>query len=170
MNNYFFTSIGLENIDIGILLLVLVSIILILFVLNIINICSISKLKKKYRRFMLGQNAGSLEEEVVALFEDNKFIKNSIDKNKKDIRTLHRKFESSLQKVGIIKYDAFDQMGGNLSFCLALLDENNNGFVLNSVHGAEGCYSFTKEIKSGECEISLGPEEEKALKIAMKEE
>ena len=119
---------------------------------------------------MLGKNAGSLEEEVVALFEDNKFIKNSIDKNKKDIRTLHRKFESSLQKVGIIKYDAFDQMGGNLSFCLALLDENNNGFVLNSVHGAEGCYSFTKEIKSGECEISLGPEEEKALKIAMKEE
>ena len=52
--------------------------------------------------------------------------------------------------VGIIKYDAFQQMGGKLSFSLALLDENNNGFIINSVHSTEGCYSYTKEIKNGE--------------------
>ena len=58
-------------------------------------------------------------------------------------------------------------MGGKLSFSIALLDENNNGFILNSVHSAEGCYTYTKEIKNGNCKISLGEEEEKALKIAM---
>lgn len=167
MNNYFFKSIGLENIDIGILIVVLVVIILFLIILNIVNIRSISKLKKKYDKFMLGKNAESLENEITDLFEDNKFIKNSIEKNKKDIHALYRKFESSLQKVGIIKYDAFDQIGGKLSFCMALLDENNNGFILNSVHGAEGCYTYTKEIKNGNCETSLGQEEEKALSIAM---
>lgn len=144
MNNYFFKSIGLENIDIGILIVALVVIILFLIILNIVNIHSISKLKKKYDKFMLGKNAESLENEITDLFEDNKFIKNSIEKNKKDIHALYRKFESSLQKVGIIKYDAFDQIGGKLSFCMALLDENNNGFILNSVYGAEGCYTYTK--------------------------
>ena len=167
MNNYFFKSIGLENIDIGILIVALVVIILFLIILNIVNIRSISKLKKKYDKFMLGKNAESLENEITDLFEDNKFIKNSIEKNKKDIQTLYKKFESSLQKVGIIKYDAFDQIGGKLSFCMALLDENNNGFILNSVYGAEGCYTYTKEIKNGNCETSLGQEEEKALSIAM---
>ena len=167
MNNYFFKSIGLENIDIGILIVALVVIILFLIILNIVNIHSISKLKKKYDKFMLGKNAESLENEITDLFEDNKFIKNSIERNKKDIHALYRKFESSLQKVGIIKYDAFDQIGGKLSFCMALLDENNNGFILNSVYGAEGCYTYTKEIKNGNCETSLGQEEEKALSIAM---
>lgn len=167
MNNYFLKSIGLENIDIGILIVALVVIILFLIILNIVNIRSISKLKKKYDKFMLGKNAESLENEITDLFEDNKFIKNSIEKNKKDIHALYRKFESSLQKVGIIKYDAFDQIGGKLSFCMALLDENNNGFILNSVYGAEGCYTYTKEIKNGNCETSLGQEEEKALSIAM---
>lgn len=167
MNNYFLKSIGLENIDIGILIVALVVIILFLIILNIVNIHSISKLKKKYDKFMLGKNAESLENEITDLFEDNKFIKNSIEKNKKDIHALYRKFESSLQKVGIIKYDAFDQIGGKLSFCMALLDENNNGFILNSVYGAEGCYTYTKEIKNGNCETSLGQEEEKALSIAM---
>lgn len=167
MNNYFFTSIGLGSIDFGIIVLVLAVIILILLILNIVNMCSISKLKRKYSKFMQGKNAKSLESEIVALFDDNKFIKNAVDKNKKDISTLYHKLESTFQKIGIIKYDAFNQMGGKLSFCLALLDENNNGFILNSVHSTEGCYSYTKVIENGECKISLGDEELNALNIAM---
>ncbi|MBD5547729.1 MAG: DUF4446 family protein [Lachnospiraceae bacterium] len=167
MNNSFFTSIGLGSIDFGILVLVLAVVILILLILNIVNICSISKLKGKYNKFMQGKNAKSLESEIVGLFDDNKFIKNAVDKNKKDINTLYHKLESSFQKIGIIKYDAFNQMGGKLSFCLALLDENNNGFILNSVHSTEGCYSYTKVIENGECKISLGEEESRALNIAM---
>ncbi|MDD6491710.1 MAG: DUF4446 family protein [Firmicutes bacterium] len=167
MNNSFLTSIGLENIDVGILLIIMSVIILILLVLNILNMCSISKLKKTYKKFMQGKNAKSLEKEIMGLFEDNKFMKSSIESNKKDIRILYKKFETTFQKIGIIKYDAFNQMGGKLSFCLALLDENNDGFILNSVHSTEGCYSYTKEIENGTCKISLGDEEQKALNIAM---
>ena len=167
MNNSFLTSIGLENIDVGILLIIMSVIFLILLVLNILNMCSISKLKKTYKKFMQGKNAKSLEKEIMGLFEDNKFMKSSIESNKKDIRILYKKFETTFQKIGIIKYDAFNQMGGKLSFCLALLDENNDGFILNSVHSTEGCYSYTKEIENGTCKISLGDEEQKALNIAM---
>lgn len=167
MNNSFLNNLGLGSLDIGVVILVLCIIILILLVINITNICSINKLKKKYHKFMTGKNAKSLENEIIALFEDNKFIKSSIDKNKKDIRTLYKNMESTFQKIGITKYDAFNQMGGKLSFCLALLDENNNGFILNSVHSAEGCYSYTKEIINGESSISLGEEEKQALLKAM---
>ena len=167
MNNSFFSGIGLGNIDIGIVILVMAIVIVILLIICIANICSISKMKKTGKKFMQGKNAMSLEQEITGLFEDNKFIKNAIEKNKKDIRNLYKNFESAFQKVGIVKYDAFNQMGGKLSFSLALLDENNNGFILNSVHSTDGCYSYTKEIENGVCKISLGEEEEKALNIAM---
>lgn len=167
MNNSFLNNMGLGNIDIGIVMLVMMILIIVLLIICITNMCSLSKMKKKYSKFMTGRNAKSLENEIAGLFEDNKFIKTSIDKNKKDIRTLYKNMESAFQKIGIIKYDAFNQMGGNLSFCLALLDENNNGFILNSVHSAEGCYCYTKEIIKGECSISLGDEEKQALDNAM---
>lgn len=167
MNNSLLNYLGLGNIDIGIVLIVMAVIILILLVLTILNICSIVKLKKRYNNFMLGKNAKSLEKEIIALFEDNKFIKASSEKNKKDIRTLYKNMESAFQKIGIIKYDAFNQMGGKLSFSLALLDENNNGFILNSVHSTEGCYSYTKQIENGQSNISLGEEEKQALDMAM---
>lgn len=155
-------------IDTGILIIAMSAVIFLLLILCIVNICSIAKLKKKYKKFMQGKSAKSLESEIIGLFEDNKFIKTAIEKDKKDIRTLYKNFESAFQKVGLVKYDAFNQMGGKLSFCLALLDENNNGFIMNSVHSAEGCYSYTKEIKNGESAISLGQEEEEALNIAMR--
>ena len=167
MNNSFLSGIGLGNIDIGIVILVMAIVIVILLIICIANICSISKMKKTGKKFMQGKNAMSLEQEITGLFEDNKFIKNAIEKNKKDIRNLYKNFESAFQKVGIVKDDAFNQMGGKLSFSLALLDENNNGFILNSVHSTDGCYSYTKEIENGVCKISLGEEEEKALNIAM---
>lgn len=167
MNNSFLNGIGLGNIDIGIVILVMAIIILILLIICIANIRSILKMKKISKKFMQGKNAKSLEQEIIGLFEDNKFLKNAIEKNKRDIRNLYKNFESAFQKVGIVKYDAFNQMGGNLSFSLALLDENNNGFILNSVHSTDGCYSYTKQIENGICKIPLGDEEERALNIAM---
>lgn len=170
MNNSFLSSIGMGNLDIGIVLLVIVVILLAVLVLSIVNICSISKLNKKYKKFMTGKSAKSLENEIVGLFEDNKFLRSSIEKNKKDIRILYKNMESTFQKLGIIKYDAFNQMGGKLSFCVALLDENDNGFIINSVHSTEGCYSYTKQIIRGQSDIDLGKEEKQALDMAMQSE
>jgi len=167
MNNSFLSGIGLGNLDMGIVIIIMLVIIIALLIISITNICSICKMKKTYKKFMQGKNSKSLEQEIMGLFEDNKFIKNAIEKNKKDIRVLYKNFENAFQKIGIVKYDAFNQMGGQLSFCLALLDENNNGFIMNSVHSTEGCYSYTKEIKNGECRISLGDEEKQALEMAM---
>lgn len=167
MNSGILNYIGLGNLDIGYVLIGMTVLLLILIILVIVQIVNISKLKKKYMKFMQGKDAKSLEKDIIGLYEDNRFIKANEEKHKKDIRTLYKKFESSFQKMGIVKYDAFRQMGGQLSFSLALLDENDNGFIINSVHSTEGCYSYTKEIRNGQSSISLGEEEKQALDMAM---
>ncbi len=161
------SDIGLGNLDIGYILIGLLGAIIILLICLIVQIVKSNKLKKRLDKFVLGKDGKSLEKDIIAIYEDNKFLKNATEKNKKDIRILYKNMESTFQKIGIVKYDAFRQMGGNLSFCLALLDENNNGFIMNSVHSTDGCYTYTKEITNGECEIDLGTEEKKALNIAM---
>lgn len=167
MNYNLMEEIGLENLDLTYVLIGITGFLLILLVWNIIQTVRLSKLKKKYVKFMSGKNAKSLEKDIIGLYEDNKFIKMATDKNERDIKRLYDKLEGTYQKLGIVKYDAFNQMGGQLSFSLALLDENDNGFVLNSVHSTEGCYSYTKVIKKGICDIPLGDEEKKALDKAM---
>ncbi len=170
MNSMFLESIGLGNLDIGYVLAGMAAVIIVLLILVIVQMASLGKLKKKYNKFMRGKEVKSLEKEIIGLFEDNKFLKVATEKNKKDINILYKKFESAFQKVGLVKYDAFNQMGGKLSFSLALLDENNSGVIINSVHSAEGCYCYSKEIKNGQCNISLGGEEKQALDMAMGEE
>lgn len=169
MNSNILQSIGLGNLDIAYLFLILLVFIVVLFVIIILQMKKLNQLQKRINKFMTGKDAKSLEKDIVGLYEDNKFLKINVDKNKKDIRTLYKNMEHAFQKIGLVKYDAFQQMGGKLSFSLALLDENNNGFILNSVHSTEGCYTYTKEIKNGECAISLGEEEQQALDMAIGE-
>lgn len=167
MNYDVLTKMGMGNMDLSYLFITILALQVVSLIIIIVLGVKLGKLSKKYKKFMSGKNAKSLEKDIIGLFEDNKFIKGATEKNKKDIQMLYKKFEGAFQKVGIVKYDAFQQMGGQLSFSLALLDENDNGFIINSVHSTDGCYSYTKEIKKGYCDISLGDEEQKALDIAM---
>lgn len=167
MTSSFLNQIGLGNIDIAYIMIALFALILILFVLVIVSTVKIAKLNKKLRFFMKGKDAQSLEKEIYGLYEDNKFLKNMVDNNKRDIRQLYKQLAKAFQKIGIVKYDAYQQMGGLLSFSLALLDEDNNGLIINSVHSTEGCYTYTKEIRRGECDIELSNEEKVALDQAM---
>ena len=173
VNTKLLEQIGLSGLDIGYLVIgmgVVIVLLLIVLILLIVQIKKSGKLSKRLDRFMEGKDGNSLEDDIIALFHDNSYLKDRVETNRKDIRTLNRRMEKVFQKVGLVKYDAFHQMGGQLSFCLVLLDEKDNGFLMNSVHSTEGCYSYTKEIKNGECKLDLGKEEQKALAIAMGEE
>ncbi|MDL2301882.1 DUF4446 family protein [Lachnospiraceae bacterium OttesenSCG-928-D06] len=162
-----FSKMGLANVDMGYIILIMLVLIIILLILLITQMVKTSKIKKRLDKFVLGKDGESLENEIISLYDNNKLLKNSVDQNRKDIRNLYKKLETTYQKMGLVKYDAFNQMGGQLSFSLALLDENNDGFIMNSVHSTDGCYSYTKEIKKGQSNITLGKEETEALEIAM---
>ena len=159
--------IGNDGFYVGLILIVVLAALAALIVLSAVQLVKYRKLKEKYELFMSGKNAKSLEKDIIKLFEDNKTIEEEQEKARKDIRDLNKRLAYCYQKIGLVKYDAFNQMGGKMSFCLCLLNDKNNGFILNSVHSTDGCYSYTKEVSRGECELELGDEEKKALDMAV---
>ncbi len=167
MNSKLLDRIGLGNLDIAYVLIGILALCLILFIIVIVCLVQLSKTKKRINRFMKGAKAATLESDIVSIKEGNEYLKRSTEQNRKDIRKIYNNLELTFQKVGIVKYDAFKEMGGKLSFSLALLNDKDDGFILNSVHSSDGCYSYTKEITAGACAIDLGEEEKEALEIAI---
>lgn len=143
---------------------------IILFILVIVNMVQTSKIKKKYKKFMSGKNAKSLEEILVKRLNQIDSLVDANATNEKNIKKVVNNMKFTFQKVGLVKYDAFNEMGGKLSFSLALLNASNDGFVLNAVHSREGCYTYIKEIIDGNSIIVLAEEEQEALNMAMEAE
>ena len=128
---------------------------IVLFILVIVNMVQTSKMKKKYKKFMSGKNAKSLEETLVKKLNQIDSLVEANAANEKNIKNVVNNMKFTFQKVGLVKYDAFNEMGGKLSFSLALLNASNDGFVLNAVHSREGCYTYIKEIIDGNSIIVL---------------
>ena len=145
----------------------LAAVVIILLIMVIVNMVQTSKLKKKYNKFMSGKNAKSLEDTLIKRLDQVDSLIKSNNANEKNIEKIFSNMKFTFQKVGLVKYDAFNEMGGKLSFSLALLNQTNDGFVLNAVHSREGCYTYIKEIVDGNSIIVLADEEQEALKMAM---
>ncbi|MDF2888974.1 MAG: hypothetical protein K0R23_3359 [Lacrimispora sp.] len=140
---------------------------LILLMVVIICIIQIKKLYRRYDFFMRGKDAETLEGIIMEQMEDIAQLKSEDRANKDSLRNTNKNYRSAFQKFGLVKYNAFKGMGGNLSFAMTLLDYTNSGFVLNSVHSREGCYVYIKEVERGETEVLLGSEEKEALEQAL---
>ena len=155
------------GIDPGYLILGLAVITLILFITVIICLIKMSQLYRRYDLFMRGKDAETLEDLLIKQIEDINLLKIEDKTNKENIRSINRNIRASFQKLGLVRYNAFQGMGGNLSFAIALLDYTNSGFVLNSVHSREGCYMYLKRVDRGQTEVLLGSEEREAREQAL---
>ena len=140
--------------------------ILILFILLIICLNKIGKLNKKYSAFMKGADGENLESVILQRFREIDQLNETTGYLSEKIRVINSTLLNTYQKMGIVKYDAFQEMGGKLSFSLALLDDEDNGLILTSMHTREGCYTYIKEIIKGESFVILAEEERKALEEA----
>jgi len=155
-------SVNAEYIILGMLVITIVAI-----VLSIVILSKLRGLKRKYNLFMNGKDAESLEPLLLKRFEEIDTLNLANIKNTQKIAEIFDRLQFVYQKVGIVKYDAFNEMGGRLSFSLAMLDNRNNGYIINSMHSREGCYTYIKEIVNGQSYIDLGDEERNALKQAL---
>ncbi len=140
---------------------------LILLITVVVCIFKIRKLYRRYDYFMRGRDAESMEEMIINQMNEIIELKSQDRANKDMIRTANKNSRAAFQKVGVVKYNAFKGMGGNLSFALALLDYTNTGFVINSVHSREGCYLYLKDVDRGQTDVALGNEEKLALEQAL---
>lgn len=134
-----------------------------LFITTIVLLVKISGLTKKYKAFMNGSEGRDLESTILERFKEIDNLKSETSYISNKLNTACDTLLTAYQKVGIVKYDAFKEMGGKLSFSLCLLDDKDNGFVMTSMHTREGCYTYIKEIIRGEAYVILASEERKAL-------
>lgn len=169
MNYQLLEKIGLGGLDLSFVLLGMVVAILVSWIIAIISLIKYRKLNKKYTKFMGGNDAKALEAYIMSLIEANKENEEQIRKNRAQIQRLFEKQKFHFQRIGIHKYDAFQEMGGQLSFALTLLDENNDGFIINSVHNIHSSYCYAKEVKDGSCSITLSKDEAISLEKALKQ-
>ena len=126
-----------------------------------------SRFIKKYKMFMRGMDGASLERAFAARFNQMDLLEENSRNHMEEIRKIKEVQNITLNKVAIVKYDAFKEMGGKLSFALSMLDKENNGFVMNAIHSSDGCYTYVKEIVKGESYVVLGEEEKEALRQAV---
>lgn len=162
--NSFFDKIG---IDLGILVLMLMVLVLVLIVIVLNLSLGLHRLQRKYSMFMKGSDGQSLERVFAQKIKEVDRLSTSNDDNYMKIQSLQKKMDKALTKYGIVKYDAFDDVGGKLSFALAMLDKNNTGFILNAIHSRDNCFFYIKEIVNGESYILLSSEEMDALRQAV---
>ena len=116
---------------------------------------------------MKGSDGQSLERVFARKLKEIDRIANASDNNSEQILKIKKKMSKTLSKYGVVKYDAFDDVGGKMSFALAMLDEKNTGFILNAIHSRDNCFFYIKEIVKGESYTLLSSEETDALRKAV---
>lgn len=161
---------GLFSVDTLYVILGMAVVMAVMLVFLIINSVKIKKMKLTYTSFMSGKDGKNLEEVILKRFKEVDELKKEDAAKKVQLDDINESLRYAFSKMGMVKYDAFNEMGGKLSFALALLDNRNNGFLINAMHSREGCYTYVKEIINGESYINLGEEEKKALNKAINSE
>lgn len=149
-------------------LFIMLEIIILLFLGFIILIAKYSKLNKRYEKFMkkLG-NSNNLEEDLKAYMTRIEEVEKQNGEIITYVQSLNKDVSKCIQKVGIVRYSAFKDTGSDLSFALALLDENNDGVVLNGIYSREMSNIYAKPVNKGKSTYTISAEEQQAIQKAM---
>lgn len=145
--------------------LLLYLILVILSSIDIVLLIFLFQLKKKINIFFKQGDTNFLQL-IQRQIKESDNQKQAIEKIIHDIDQLNRISQKSLQKVGIVRFNPFKELGGNQSFSLAILDNENNGFVITSHYNQQFNRVYIKPIIKGKSNYSFSKEEEEALKKA----
>ncbi len=163
MNSFF----GRLGIDVGILVVLLMVLVLILIIIVLNQSLLMHRLIRRYHMFMKGSDGMSLEKLMAKNMNEIERLTNISTDHELRLRVLHDHANKVLSKYGMVKYDAFDDVGGKLSFALTLLNEYNTGYILSAIHSRDNCFFYIKEIIEGESFVLLSSEEMESLKKAV---
>lgn len=142
---------------------VLVILVVILFIISMIAFKSINRVEKRYRKFMRGVDNKNLESLITSYLDNIDEAKKETDFMREKFDELNSKFNRCIQKFSIIRYRAFEDVGSDLSFSIALLDGNNNGIVLTGIYGRTESTTYAKPIDKGMSRYELSEEETQVL-------
>lgn len=152
-------------------LIIFAILLMVLFIGFLILLIRTANLNKRYREFMLKLGKGkNIEEDL----ENYIYRVEKVEKQNSDLQLVCKEISNQMsgciQKIGIVRYNAFKDTGSDLSFALALLDENNTGVVMNGIYSREMSNIYAKPIKEGKSSYTLSDEEKEAIQKAIEGE
>ena len=152
-----------------ILAIAAVAVLLLFLFWNIYLQHSLSKIKKRTRSFFASSEGKDLEEIIYKQIKKTDEVDGEIKKIIEDNKKIENDLAKCVQKVGVVRFNPFGDVGGNQSFVIALLDNSLSGVIIQSLYSRDGVRVYSKQIKEGKSEYTLGKEEEKAIKMAGEE-
>lgn len=145
--------------------------VVILFIGMIVMIIQLSNLNKRYKNFMKKLGSGNnIEENLETFMYRVEQVEKQNRENTSYLKNLDDNLAKCIQKVGIVRYNAFKDTGSDLSFALALLDENNDGVVLNGIYSREMSNIYAKPVEKGKSTYTISEEEAQAIQKAINSE
>lgn len=138
-------------------------IIIIMFIMIIMAFKALNRVEKKYRKFMRGVDNKNLEQLITGYLDNIDKVKEETNTMKKEFDQLKLKSKKCIQKVSIIRYRAFEDVGSDLSFSVGILDGNNDGIVLTGIYGRDESTTYAKPIDKGMSRYELSEEENQVL-------
>ena len=155
LNNLMFIVAGM-----GILMVIMYA-----FILNLYM--DVRRMKKRYKKMMTGVESGNLERMLIGHIDEVQRVKEQNTALEVENKKISDLLQQALTRVGMVRFRAFEDMGGDLSYAVAMLDSHNNGVILSSVFGREGSQAYAKPIENGSSTYKLTEEEQQALREAM---
>ena len=141
---------------------------IILLILYISNSIKLNSINKKYNKFLkkLG-NGENIEEDLKVYINKVEEVENTNKEIIEYCENLEKELSKSIKKIGIVRYNAFKDTGSDLSFALALLNDDNNGVVLNGIYSREMSNIYAKPIVNGESKYTISDMEQEAINKAI---
>jgi hypothetical protein len=137
-----------------------------LILASLVNGARISSLKKKNRKLseiLKLSNGSVIEDSLISAMSFREKFEEDIDRLDGEVQSIKSGLSKSIQNVGFVRYNAFGDMGSDLSFSVALLDEKLNGVVITSIYGREDSNVYAKPVKTGISDYKLSVEEIQAI-------
>ncbi|MCR5177131.1 MAG: DUF4446 family protein [Anaerovibrio sp.] len=148
---------------------VLVIMMIIMYVLMINLFYNINYMKKRYKKMMTGVDGANLERMIIGCIDDAAEVGKENQQIKKDIEDIKALLQQAITKVAVVRFRAFEDMGSDLSYAVAMLDSDNNGVIMSSIFGREDSRSYVKPVTEGKSSYPLTDEESDALRQAMRQ-
>ncbi|HWR28855.1 MAG TPA: DUF4446 family protein [Negativicutes bacterium] len=121
-----------------------------------------------YKKMMQGATGESIETMMLDRIQDIEALKKNVAELRQECEKLDAESRTHIQQVGIVRFNAFDNTGSDLSFAVAMLDAANSGMVLSGIYGREESRVYAKPVLKGESTYMLTKEERQALETAYK--
>jgi len=153
----------LDLLDMRVLVITMTAVIVIFLILVITLWSKLNKLRKTYMSMLNGESGLNVEQAFIDLQQRTQELQEQAKQSQQQIAGIAQQMRKMKSNLGVYRYNAFAQNGNDLSFSVALLDDELDGVVLTGIHNREETYVYAKPVTQGQSQYVLSPEEKEAI-------